>query len=399
MNSFEKLPAETRQILNSLPALINKTFPLPSRFRGALPSDIAELSRLLTSQRGGRSLSYLSRPNFLSAYMHYFLPWNLFRLCILLKDLDIPLSQGSVITDLGSGPLTFITALWISRPDLRNVPLEVNCVDRCAPALEAGKKFFDSLSSGAESPWKINCIREDIDIRKTETIKKIKHASLVCAVNMFNEIYDNIPHNNPEKLRLTAVNAAKLMHNQALKNAYLFTAEPGIPQSGKFISLLRCEFLKLDRPAVSPCTHLNPCPYDPFKLKKIKKWCHFAYEAVNAPEELRRLSAASKIPKERLVLSYLLTGPVSQEKESHPAAKTGAEEVRVISDIFKLQNSLFGRYGCCSKGLVLLTGERNHMEKINSGSLVNFKNNTPVFAANGQRDAKSGALIMAAKIT
>jgi hypothetical protein len=299
-----------------------------------------------------------------------------------------------------------VSALWISRPELRKLPLEINCIDRSGPVLEAGKKFFNALCSSAagdeESPWKINLIKEDIDIRKFKKTahQKRKPAALVCAVNMFNEIYDNIPHNNPEKLRLTAVNAAKSMHNQALKNAFLFAAEPGIPQSGKFISLLRCEFLKLDRPAVSPCTHLNPCPYDPFKLKKIKKWCHFAHEAVNAPEELRRLSAASKIPKERLVFSYLLTGPVSQEKkESCPAAKTGAEEVRVISDIFKLQNSLFGRYGCCSKGLVLLTGERNHMEKINSGSIVNLKNNTPVFAINGQRDAKSGALIMAAKIS
>ena len=77
---FALLPPETRRLMDGIPALIEKTFPLPGRFRSALPSDVAELSRLLTSGRGERGLSYLGRPNLLSAYLRYFLPWNLYRL-------------------------------------------------------------------------------------------------------------------------------------------------------------------------------------------------------------------------------------------------------------------------------------------------------------------------------
>ena len=179
------LPPETLNILDSLPSLIKKTFPIPGRFRSALPSDIAELSHLLTNRRGDRTLSYLGRPNLLSAYLHYFLPWNLYRLCLLIPRLDLCLSQGDTITDMGCGPLTFVSALWIARPDLRKVPLEFFCIDRSSPALEAGKKFFAALSEGKDI-WNIHLVREDIDFRQANITRKVKPASLVCAVNVFN---------------------------------------------------------------------------------------------------------------------------------------------------------------------------------------------------------------------
>ncbi|MCL2237856.1 MAG: rRNA methyltransferase, partial [Treponema sp.] len=133
------LETECQKTINTIPALIEKTFPIPAKFRSKLPSDIAELSRLLTNKRGDRSLSYLARPNFLSAYLYYFLPWNLFRLCLLIPTLNIKLSANDSITDFGCGPLTFVSALWIARADLRNVPLEINCIDRSSQAMEAGK--------------------------------------------------------------------------------------------------------------------------------------------------------------------------------------------------------------------------------------------------------------------
>jgi len=377
-------------MLELIPSLIEKTFPIPGRFKGKLPSDIAELSRLLTNNRGSRGLSYLTRPNFLSAYLHYFMPWNLYRLCLLLPTLNLNLKAGNSITDLGCGPLTLTSALWLSRPELRDVPLEFNCVDRSGPALEAGKKFFDALceNSGCKNVlWKINLIKEDVDIRQVKSAKKRKPAVLVCAVNMFNEIYENLSHNNTEGLRLMAKNAARTMCNEAAENASILTVEPGVPQSGKFISFLRDALMESGHLPSSPCTHVNACPLSGGAPKMIKgrnwidtkkRWCHFALEAANAPKELRRLSAAAKLPKERLVFSFLLTGS--------PTTKKG--EARVISDAFPLPYDRFGRYGCCERGLILITGEKDRIENAVSGSIVQL-------AATGQYDKKSGAMISA----
>jgi len=376
MVSFDTLPPQTRRILDSVPSLIEKTFPIPGRFRAKLPSQVAELSHLLTGGRGERRLSYLSRPNFLSAYLYYFLPWNLYRLCLLLPNLDLAIRDGDTIIDMGSGPLTFVCALWIARPDLRSLPLEFHCTDRSAPALEAGNKFFTALAGN--SPWKIHLEREDIDFRKTNVTRKKNAASFVCAVNVFNEIYENIPHNNTEELRRMAFKIAFIMHEQAAENAVIFTVEPGVPQSGHFISFLRGAFLELGRSVLSPCTHMGACPAS----GREKRWCHFAFDTKDAPKELHRLSAAAGIPKERLVFSFLLTGGVN---ENH--ANMEREKTRIISDAFALPNNLFGRYGCCSKGLVLVTGNKSRIEQIVSGSLI-----TPAFITNA-RDAKSGALI------
>jgi len=379
-----KLLAETQNLLNNLPALINKTFPIPAQFRGKLPSDIAELSRLLTNKRGERSLSYLGRPNFLSAYLHYFLPWNLYRLCLLLKDLDIKLSSDDTITDLGSGTLTFPAALWIARPDLRTVPLEIFCIDRSSQALEAGKKFFDTLCAASSTSaevkgnlWKINLVRKDIDIRKSGVIHNAAGKSkLVSAVNLFNEIYERVPHSNTGALKQIAFDCAKMMHAQAAENTCLLTVEPGIPQSGRFISFLREALIELGRPPAAPCTHSEICPLGD---NKNKKWCHFAHENFDPPKELARLSAAARLPKERLVYSYLLTNAAQNQT---------TQAVRVISDTFPLPGGKTGCYGCSAQGLVLLTKDKHNKDKVKSGDLITD------FIDTNEQDAKSGALII-----
>jgi len=392
MQPFEKLPPETNELLNFVPSLIKKTFPVPKKYHSALPSQIKELSHLLTNRRGDRSLSYLGRPNYLNAYLHYFLPWNLYRLCSLLPGLDLKLNSGGTITDLGSGPMTFAAALWISRPDLRKLPLEINCIDRSSPALEAGNVFFSALcastDAGGNVLWKINPIREDIDFRHRALRKEIK-TNLVCAVNLFNEIYEKIPHNNTEKLKLMAVNTARLMHNMALPDSCTLTVEPGVPQSGRFISLLRGAFIELERQPVSPCTHTETCPLAVSPEKK--RWCHFAFDAADAPKELLRLSAAAGLPKERLVLSYLLTGQMPQPARKNN--KNANNALRVISDAFPLPQNRFGRYACSSKGLVLLEGEKKRIEKIRNGGLVSM----PDSERTGGRDTKSGAVILEVK--
>ena len=388
-------------ILNAIPGIINKTFPIPGKHRGKLPSDIKELSHLLTNNRGERSLSYLARPNLLSAYLYYFLPWNLYRLCLLLPYLDISLCTGDTITDLGCGPLTFTSALWIARPDLRNIPLVFNCIDRSSPALEAGKKFFAALRENCDAKaagdvWKINIIKDDLNLKKAASAavtRKRKPAALVCAVNLFNEIYEKISHNNTEELRRMAANAAKLIHGEASKDGKILAVEPGVPQSGRFISLLRGELIKLKRLPAAPCTHSEDCPFlgGPAKIVRgrnwidtKKRWCHFAFESFDAPKELTAISKAAKLPKERLVFSFLFAGAPSAPK---PDKTGGIQKVRVISDAFALPENKFGRYGCCERGLVLVTGDRSRIDDIKSLSLTNavpFEN---------ERDTKSGALL------
>jgi ribosomal protein RSM22 (predicted rRNA methylase) len=359
------LPPKTRLLLDGIPKLIDRVFPLPARFRSSLPKDVAELSRLLTSGRGERGLSYMGRPPLLSAYLRYFLPWNLYRLCRLLPNLGISLSPNDRVTDLGCGPLTLACALWICREDLRYVPLEFNCVDQNRSALDAGKKFFSSLA-GEDCPWKINTVKGDLKNLST------RNASLVCAVNVFNEMYGDISRSNEEKMSHNAQKASRLFNAYGSASSSFLVIEPGFPRCGEFISLLRGAFLEQGIRALSPCPHDKACPMTG------KKWCHFAFETDDAPEALHRLSHAAGLPKERAVLSFLY---VSRTE------RAGAEEkLRIISDAFPLPHNRFGRYCCSARGLTLLTGEKNSIENSPCGSLVNA-------VITEEKDTKSGALI------
>jgi ribosomal protein RSM22 (predicted rRNA methylase) len=395
---FAPLPLETRRALEDIPALIDKTFPLPGRFRSALPAEVAELSRLLTSARGERSLSYLSRPKLLSAYLRYFLPWNLYRLCRLLPGLDIPLVAHNEIIDLGCGPLTFAAALWISRPDLRGLPLEFRCIDRSGPALEAGKKFFAALT-GEGCQWKIRTVKADIF-----TGKAGGSAALVCAVNVLNEAYSRIPRNDTAGLCSAAEKSAALLAGFTAADASMLIVEPGVPQSGQFISLLRDALIARNCPPHAPCPHCGPCPL-PSITNRVRngvahnkgqvggkgRWCHFAFETEDAPKGLHKLSAAAGIPKERAVLSFLFAAGSAQPAAE---AKHAAMPVRIISDAFPLPQFRMGRYGCSEQGLTLIAGERKRIENMASGTLVSCRKPDADSGKNTQQDPKSGALVV-----
>jgi hypothetical protein len=394
------LSIAVRRALEGIFPLLDRVFPVPARFRRELPGDVAELSRLLTSARNERSLSYLNRPPLLSAYLRYFLPWNLYRLCRILPALDLPLAAGDAVTDLGAGPLTFPVALWISRPELRVLPLEFRCIDRSGAVLDAGKRIFAALAGETASdeacPWTIKTIVGEIRPGPTHPLSvelRGKPAALVTALYLYNEIGQLIPpEDSPAFARLAGTQAA-FLSGLAGDGGRILVVEPGVPRSGEFISLLRAAFLRLGCPPLTPCVHSGPCPLID-EGKKAAKWCHFAFDTKDAPEALRRLSASAGIPKERAVLSFLLAEKGALHTAVAPAMAADAAPVgtaqapvtlRIISDLFPVAGgTLYGRYGCGAPGLVLVRAGRRTLEKLRSGALARVK-------LSGERDPKSGA--------
>ncbi|GHV33246.1 hypothetical protein AGMMS4952_24940 [Spirochaetia bacterium] len=403
-NLFPPLAGEIRRHVDAIPSLVDRVLPIPKRFRSGLPRDVAELSRLLTSGRGERNETYLSEGPLLSAYLRYFLPWNIYRLARLLPSLSLPLSAGAALTDLGSGPLTLPIALWISRPDLRNVPLEFHCMDRTGAVLDAGKKLFAALvhSDTDVCPWIIKTIKASLG----EPIRFPK-ANLVTAVNLFNELFWKLPRtghgvHGSSSLQTFTEKQPRFLSSLSLDSGSILVLEPGIPRCGEFISLLRESFTAKGRLPLAPCPHGGPCPLPGGPAGS--KWCHFAFDTFDAPAGLHRLSEAAGIPKERAVLSFLLAGPVVPAPE--PAPKD-ALAVRVISDAFPLksegkrpaQAALYGRYGCSGRGLALVTGKRGDVEGLESGALETFAEKAfKENGAPGRRDGKSGALIVEYRI-
>lgn len=398
----KKLPKEAEEVLKDFDTIIQGLLPLNSKQFSKLPDHIRELSHQLTDERDTRRTAYINEKVTLSAYTRYFMWWNLVRLTRLFSNIDLSkadIKDGDACIDLGSGPLTAVIALWLSRPELRALNLTWYCVDISPTALSLGEDLFLSvsartLSEEMENKWKIIRVKGQMG---TSIKRKVK--LLICA-NMFNEVFQS----ESRPLDFLAKKYSEDLTRYGDKKTSYLVIEPGIPRSARFISLLRDTFIRKDMSITAPCSHCEICPMDGRLLKgphmnktadsnRTGKWCNFAFPVKNAPEKLQKLSAAAKIPKERVVLSFVFATPAAEESKGLVKNERAAQKsdktvlLRIASDPIRLSEKI-GFYACSKLGLVLYIPKKGQLTF--SGDLVEVS----LPKREPKKDFKSGAIII-----
>jgi ribosomal protein RSM22 (predicted rRNA methylase) len=375
---FPPPEAGVRNGIENLLGVIDKTFPLKQRFYAETPKNIARLSALLTKERSELKSGYMSSPALLNAYLRFFLPWNVYRLSMLLPSLslEVALEEDAEIIDLGSGPLSLPISLWIALPNLRRLQLRFLCADQNGAALEAGKKLFFALA-GENCPWRIRTARAPLGARLDA-----RPAALVCAVNVCNELFQRLPQADTAKLDAAARKLALHLAGLASDGGRVLVAEPGAPRPAQALVLMRSAFIEHGLAIEAPCPAMRGCAMP--GGRRGAKWCHFNIGANSAPAALHKLSVMAGLPKEKVTLSFLLAA----KRPPAPAAPQGLSAVRVISDVFSLPDNAAARYACCEKGLALLRGSRALVERCEPGSL--FWTKMPQKPA---LDTKTGAVV------
>lgn len=385
------LSHETIKILNSFDEIIQNVRPLNSRQLQQLPENIRKLSHQLTDDRASRRLGYMNDNIQLSSYVRYYTWWNLVRLTRLFANLPSSVFPASDCTciDLGSGPLTVVTALWLARPELRKLKLTWYCLDVSANSLTLGEDIFLSIAAKtSEEPWNIIRIKGNFG-----TQIKQKAEFLTCA-NMLNEL-DQASDMPPE---FQTKNYYEHFERYCEKGAGIILVEPGVPKAARTLSLLRARYIKDGRKVTAPCTHECDCSMSGFKAYtgSKNKWCNFAFTTEDAPLKLQKLSDLAKLPKERATLSFIA---VEDARVKH--GQTALEDktfIRITSDKLRLPNYMCGFYGCSQYGLVLITLPDENNTRLpephfrpKSGDLISVKIKTPDSLP---VDKKSGALII-----
>lgn len=383
--STENLSKETINILNNFDSIVQGVKPLNSRQLQQLPYNIRELSHQLTDNRSERRLGYMNENIQLSSYVRYYTWWNLVRLTRLFSNLSpecFP-SKESVCIDLGSGPLTVVSALWLSRPELRKVKLTWYCLDVSANSMALGEDIYLSIAaktaaaSGAEeTPWKIIRVKGSFG-----TAIKQKADFITCA-NMLNEL-DQASTMPPEYQTKKYYDQLKIYSGA---NAKYLLVEPGVPKAARTLSLLRGRFINDNFRVAFPCPHALECPMNGFKsyTGSKNKWCNFAFSTEDAPAKLLKLSSMAKLPKERAVLSF-----ISVSNDFNKESKNLL--VKIASDSFYLPGNRTGFYGCSKLGLTLVNCEKNTALK--SGDLISVALNEEE-CASLPVDEKSGAKLI-----
>ncbi|WP_291440590.1 small ribosomal subunit Rsm22 family protein [Desulfovibrio sp.] len=197
---FPRLTEEARHILEQLPQALSRVWPLSKAHRRTLPDDVAHLSRLLTTERAALDRPYWSSPAFVSAYLYYFLPWNLVRLTRLLSAIPLPdphlaapQDGKALLLDVGSGPLTLPLALWLARPQWRQAPIQVLALDNSSQPLELGRALLEELAGLTfHEPWAVQVARGQMEHAARHAAPLLAGGQtrpwLVSAANVLNEL-------------------------------------------------------------------------------------------------------------------------------------------------------------------------------------------------------------------
>ncbi len=412
------LTKDSVAILNSFDEIIQGVRPLNSRQLQQLPENIRNLSHQLTDDRASRRLGYMNDNIQLSSYVRYYTWWNLVRLTRLFANLPDSVfpTDDTTCLDLGSGPLTVVTALWLARPELRKLHLTWYCLDVSANSLALGEDIYLSVAAKAKAtdesiePWQIIRVKGPFG-----TAIKQKASFLTCA-NMLNEL-DQTSDMPPE---FQTKKYYEQLQRYCTKDAGVILVEPGVPKAARTLSLLRTRYIKDGRTIAAPCPHAGDCPMSGFKAYtgSKNKWCNFAFSTEDAPRKLQKLSDMAKLPKERATLSFMAVEntrwlsargagvskphcePETEVVSIRPSgySTTGLTEIRITSDKLRLPNYMCGYYGCSQYGLVLVTLPDENNTRLpkppfrpQSGDLIQVKTKTPDSLP---KDEKSGALIV-----
>jgi hypothetical protein len=419
-------PEGSADLVSKLMDIIEETAPMPGGKRQDLRRDVLELWRELTSERSVRQADYIGEPAKYAAYLRYFLPWNVVRLIPILASIPLDLKPGDRLLDIGSGPLTLPIALWIARPELRSVPLELVCLDRVRRVAETGLTILNSLAmrAGGQLTWKVETRKATFPhLGSEDTSERFK---LVTAANVFNESF----WKDKQVLSDRAGELAGQLSSHLVPGGRILVVEPGDPRSGAMLSALRESIILRGGEAVAPCPHQAACPMSgvflsaAFRKEKPEPgtvpkdrvaglkaareaaakriypippvvtahgrskapWCHFVLDRSAAPARLSAFSETTGLPKDRLIASWLYAEPVPLARNETPAPA-----IRIISDPFRLGDSGQGRYACCRTGYTLVKGD---LALLPSGFLAVL--DSPLPGAKSEKDTKSGAVIIQA---
>ena len=418
MFSQATIPAESKKIIENFDDIVADVRNLSGKQRVSLYGAIKNLSHQLTDDRNSRRLGYMNEAGYISAYISYFMWWNLVRQVSLFANLpksaftSLVNSEQPVAIDVGSGTLTAVIALWLARPELRSKKITWYCMDLSQTALAAGEDLFLSIAaktiremgeestSGTENPatspsattepWKIVRVKGAFG-----TSIKEKADFITCA-NVFNEIIQN---NEMPTDFLAKKYANELLSYLKNEDSAVLLVEPGDPHSARFISLMRDALIRQKYSPVAPCPHAGTCPMagrtsgkTTNAYGKNAKWCNFAFDTESAPSHLLKLSEKAGLPKERASLSFVISKKSAEESKTSTVSKSKTAEktfIRIASDFIRLPDlHKSGYYACSEFGMLLAIDEHGIQPK--NGELLQIK--TPEDLS--ERDKKSGALIV-----
>jgi ribosomal protein RSM22 (predicted rRNA methylase) len=271
-----------------------------SRSPDSLVDDVARLSRLLTKERGNLPAAYLRDPGLRKAYLTYFLPPNLDKVGVPLREISLHpanlLEQERLqVLDLGAGPGT--ATLGIRQFFARNrmqMRLECTAVDQVAENLQDAQVLFKEQSGVAGVPATLFTVRSGIEAIAEHSGGPF---DIIVLSNVLNELY--LREEDGVRKRTSLV--VRILERLLAPDGSCIIIEPALRETSRDLLMVRDGIVDAGFHVYSPCLVQGYCP----ALVNPKDWCH-EERPWDPPETIKEIDSRIGLRKDSLKFSYVV---------------------------------------------------------------------------------------------
>jgi ribosomal protein RSM22 (predicted rRNA methylase) len=267
---------------------------------GSLAENVARLSRMLTRGREELPAAYLRDPGLRKAYLSYFLPPNLAKVLVPLRDLslhpaDLLARDRLRILDLGSGPGTAVAGIRsFFAPEKRRPYLEFTAVDQVEENLKEAEALFRELDRCGDGRASLTTVKSRLEALAERSGGPF---DIILLSNVLNELY---PRDGDRIARRTTF-VAQVLERFLAPDGACIIIEPALRETSRELLLVRDVMVDAGVRVYSPCLVQGRCP----ALVNSRDWCH--EDRPWEPTELiREINERIGLRKDSLKFSYLV---------------------------------------------------------------------------------------------
>ncbi len=287
-----------------------------------LAKDVLRLSRVLTRDRDDLPAAYLRDPGLRSAYLHYYLPANLAKVHLPLRELGrhpggLLRRKRLRVLDLGCGPGTSVLGmLEYFAAEMRPPVLEFTAVDQVGGNLRIARELFAERLSGLAAGSLLTVIAGTVQ----ESVDRCAGPyDIIVLSNVLNELFSGDARRIERRIDLLGPVLDRLL----APDGSCIIIEPALRETSREMLEVRDGLLERGWTVYSPCLLQERCP----ALVNAKDWCH---EDVpwRPPELVREIDELTGLRKDSLKFSSVVL-----RKDGRSLAEVcGGDAFRVVSE-------------------------------------------------------------------
>ncbi len=304
----------------------------------AIAANVARLSHLLTRERGSLPAAYLQEAGLREAYFVYFLPPNLQKMYVPLRELAFHparlLDKDRLrILDLGCGPGTSLLGALEFFSARENPPrIELVGIDQVAGNLKIVEELFIARQQTAALAASLKIIHSGIEHAGRRLAGTF---DLIVFSNVLNELFTH----DEGRIGKRVAAVSDILRRFLADDGSCIIIEPALRETSRELLQVRDGLLESGFHVYSPCLYHADCP----ALSNPKDWCH---EDIpwDSPALIQELDKLTGLRKESLKFSYL----VLRKDDCTLDDLYGGHAFRVLSEPLPSKGKL--EYYLCGEG-------------------------------------------------